>query len=221
MPTLKPTKKFKMFSLVSLAYLIFIISLGISYAYLSSNLQITGVASIDGYVWPEGVLPTEPVETTEGTQFSTTFQSDYLTGNNISSSAQSRFQNVKESFDVSTSTYRMQITKTYRFGQSFNPTTESFNLNFTIKNSSNETWTNGEVVSSYTSNGNLLSNVSGSIDKTTLGSTDTATLNMQFTLVIYGSFAGTRYNDQITYKINYLVGGEVRTTTVIIDFICA
>ena len=34
MPTLKPTKKFKMFSLVSLAYLIFIISLGISYAYL-------------------------------------------------------------------------------------------------------------------------------------------------------------------------------------------
>ena len=79
MPTLKPTKKFKMFSLVSLAYLIFIISLGISYAYLSSNLQITGVASIDGYVWPEGVLPTEPVETTEGTQFSTTFQSDYLT----------------------------------------------------------------------------------------------------------------------------------------------
>ena len=221
MPTLKPTKKFKMFSLVSLAYLIFIISLGISYAYLSSNLQITGVASIDGYVWPEGVLPTEPVETTEGTQFSTTFQSDYLTGNNISSSAQSRFQNVKESFDVATSTYRMQITKTYRFGQSFNPTTESFNLNFTIKNSSNETWTNGEVVSSYTSNGNLLSNVSGSIDKTTLGSTDTATLNMQFTLVIYGSFAGTVYNDQITYKINYLVGGEVRTTTVIIDFICA
>lgn len=221
MPTLKPTKKFKMFSLVSLAYLIFIISLGISYAYLSSNLQITGVASIDGYVWPEGVLPTEPVETTEGTQFSTTFQSNYLTGNNISSSAQSRFRNIEESFDVSTSTYRMQITKTYRFGQSFNRTTESFNLNFTIKNSSNETWTNGEVVSSYTSNGNLLSNVSGSIDKTTLEAADTATLNMQFTLVIYGSFGGTVYNDQITYKINYLVGEEVRTTTVIINFICA
>ena len=207
--------------IILILYFLFIITLGVSYAYFSTTLKINGIATVDGYVWPEGVLPTVPVKTEEGTQFSTDFQSEYLTGNNISSSSQSRFSSINETYDTATSTYTMTITKTYKFGQSFNKNRESFNLNFTIENYSNVTWTNGEVTNTYTSNGNLLSNVSGSIDKTTLAPNETATLNMTFTLVIYGSFNGTTYNDQITYKVNYLVDGEVKTITVIIDFVCS
>lgn len=205
--------------IVLLGYFIFIILLGISYAYFSSTLKINGVASIDGYVWPEGILPTVPIKTEEGTQFSTEFKSEYLTGNNISSSSQSRFNSVNETYDTATSTYTMTITKTYKFGQSWNKNKESFNLNFTLENYSNVTWTNGEVVNTYTSNGDLLSNVSGTIDKTTLAPGESAVLNMQFTLVIYGSFGGTNYTDKITYKVNYLVDGEIKTITVIINFV--
>lgn len=205
--------------IVLLGYFIFIILLGISYAYFSSTLKINGVASIDGYVWPEGILPTVPIKTEEGTQFSTEFKSEYLTGNNISSSSQSRFNSVNETYDTATSTYTMTITKTYKFGQSWNKNKESFNLNFTLENYSNVTWTNGEVANTYTSNGDLLSNVSGTIDKTTLAPGESAVLNMQFTLVIYGSFGGTNYTDKITYKVNYLVDGEIKTITVIINFV--
>ena len=205
--------------IVLLGYFIFIILLGISYAYFSSTLKINGVASIDGYVWPEGILPTVPIKTEEGTQFSTEFKSEYLTGNNISSSSQSRFNSVNETYDTATSTYTMTITKTYKFGQSWNKNKESFNLNFTLENYSNVTWTNGEVANTYTSNGDLLSNVSGTIDKTTLAPGESSVLNMQFTLVIYGSFGGTNYTDKITYKVNYLVDGEIKTITVIINFV--
>lgn len=205
--------------IVLFGYFIFIILLGISYAYFSSTLKINGVASIDGYVWPEGILPTVPIKTEEGTQFSTEFKSEYLTGNNISSSSQSRFNSVNETYDTATSTYTMTITKTYKFGQSWNKNKESFNLNFTLENYSNVTWTNGEVANTYTSNGDLLSNVSGTIDKTTLAPGESAVLNMQFTLVIYGSFGGTNYTDKITYKVNYLVDGEIKTITVIINFV--
>lgn len=205
--------------IVLFGYFIFIILLGISYAYFSSTLKINGVASIDGYVWPEGILPTVPIKTEEGTQFSTEFKSEYLTGNNISSSSQSRFNSVNETYDTATSTYTMTITKTYKFGQSWNKNKESFNLNFTLENYSNVTWTNGEVTNTYTSNGDLLSNVSGTIDKTTLAPGESAVLNMQFTLVIYGSFGGTNYTDKITYKVNYLVDGEIKTITVIINFV--
>ena len=216
-------KKFKLNVniVVFLGYFIFIILLGISYAYFNTTLRINGVASVDGYVWPEGILPTVPVKTENGTQFSTTFQSEYISGDNVSSSAQSRFQNVNETYDTATSTYTMTISKTYKFGQSWNTTTENFNLNYSILNYSNVTWTNGEVTNTAESNGSLLSNVSGTIDKTTLAPDDTATLNMKFTLKIYGSFAGTNYIDKITYKVNYLVDGEVKTITVIINFICA
>ena len=195
--------------------------MSLSYAYFSSTLKINGVATIDGYIWPDGILPTVPVKTEEGTQFSTDFQSEYLTGNNISSSSQSRFSSVNETYDTATSTYTMTITKTYKLGQSWNKNTESFNLNFTIENYSNVTWTNGEVQNTYTSSGNLLSNVEGTLDKTTLSPGETATLNMTFTLVIYGAFGGTTYEDQITYKANYLVDGEVKTITVIINFVCS
>lgn len=216
-------KKFKhnKYTIILACYVIFIIILGVSYAYFNTTLRINGVASIDGYVWPSGILPTVPVKTEDGTQFSTTFQSEYISGDNVSSSAQSRFQDVNETYDTATSTYMMTITKTYKFGQSWNTTTENFNLNYSILNYSNVTWTNGEVSNTIESNGNLLSNVSGSIDKTTLAPDDTATLNMKFTLKIYGSFAGTSYTDKITYKVNYLVDGEVKTITVIINFICA
>lgn len=207
--------------IILMCYLLFVILLGISYAYFSTTLKINGIASIDGYVWPEGVLPTVPVKTDEGTQFSTDFKSEYLTGNNISSSSQSRFSSIEETYDTSTSTYNMTIKKTYKFGQSWNKNTENFNLNFTIENYSTVTWTNGEVTNTYTSNGNLLSNVNGTIDKTTLAPADTATLNMTFSLIIYGSFGGTTYTDQITYKVNYLVDGEVKTITVIINFVCS
>lgn len=223
MPKLSQTKKCrKNFSFfIILGYTIFVVILGVTYAYFSSTLRINGLVSIDGYVWPEGILPTVPVETDEGTQFSTSFQSDYLTGDNISSSAQGRFDNVNEEYDASTSTYHMTITKNYAFLQSFRPTTENFNLNFTIENYSTSVWTDGNVTNSYSSNGNLLSNVSGTIDKTTLAPNETVTLNMQFTLKIYGSFNGTSYTDQIIYKVNYTVDGEIRTTTVIIDFVCS
>lgn len=207
--------------LILIGYFIFIIILGISYAYFNTTLKINGVATIDGYVWPSGILPTVPVKTEDGTQFSTDFQSEYLTGNNISSSSQSRFSSIEETYDTATSTYIMTIKKTYKIGQSWNKNTENFNLNFTIENYSNITWSNGEVTNTYTSNGNLLSNVNGTIDKTTLAPKEIATLNMTFTLVIYGAFGGTSYTDQITYKVNYLVDGEIKTITVIINFVCA
>ena len=223
MQKLSQNKKFKpnIHIIVLGCYIVFVLSLGLSYAYLSTTLRITGVTSIDGYTWPEGVLPTVPVQTEEGTQFSTDFQSKYVSGNNISSNAQSRFDNVSENYDVATSTYTMMIKKNYKFGQSINPTTENFNLNFSIENYSNVTWTNGEVTNTIESNGNLLSNVSGTVDKKNLAPNDTATLNMKFTLKIYGSFVGTNYTDKITYKVNYLVDGEVKTITVIINFVCA
>lgn len=202
-------------------YFVFVLALGVSYAYFSSTLRITGIASIDGYVWPEGVLPTVPVKTEDGTQFSTDFTSEYVSGNNISSSAQSRFDNVSEVYDTATSTYTMTIKKNYKFGQSWSTTTESFNLNFTIENYSSVTWTSGEVSNTYESNGNLLSGVSGTIDKTVLAPSETATLNMLFTLKIYGAFAGNSYTDKITYQVNYLVDGEVKTITVIINFVCS
>lgn len=205
--------------IVLFGYFIFIILLGVSYAYFSTTLKINGVASIGGYVWPEGILPTVPIKTGDGTQFSTDFQSEYLTGNNISSSSQSRFSSINETYDTSTSTYTMTVTKTYKLGQSWNKNKENFNLNFTLENYSNVTWTSGEVTNTYTSNGNLLSNVSGTIDKTTLAPGENAILNMQFTLVIYGSFGGTNYTDQITYKVNYLVDGKIKTITVIINFV--
>ena len=216
-------KKFKLSKgmLILFCYVIFIVVLGISYAYFNTTLRISGVASVDGYVWPEGILPTVPVKTEDGTQFSTSFKSEYVSGDNVSSSAQSRFQNVNETYDTATSTYTMTIKKTYKFGQSWNTTTENFNLNYSILNYSSVTWANGEVTNTAESNGNLLSNVSGSIDKTTLAPDDTATLNMKFTLKIYGGFAGTNYTDKITYKVNYLVDGEVKTIKVIINFVCA
>ena len=215
-------KKFKPSKLMIIfaCYVVFTIILGVSYAYFNTTLRINGVASVDGYVWPEGILPTVPVKTEDGTQFSTTFQSEYISGDNVSSSAQSRFSDVSESYDTSTSTYTMTIKKTYKFGQSWNTTTENFNLNYSILNYSSVTWTSGEVTNTYESNGSLLSNVSGTIDKATLAPDDTATLNMKFTLKIYGSFAGTSYTDKITYKVNYLVDGEVKAITVIINFVC-
>lgn len=91
-------------------------------------------------------------------------------------------------------------------------------MDFQIQNGSNVTWTSGEVTNTYSSNGNFLSNVTGEIDKTTLASGDTATLNMQFTLVICGKNKGTLYNEKITYTVNYLVGNEVRSFTVVINF---
>ncbi len=218
MPTLKQTKKFKI--PIFLLYIFFIFTLGIAYAYLSSTLKINGIASIEGYLWPEGILPTIPEKTEEGSQFSDNFQSEYLEGTPISSNAQNRFENVQETYDVATSTYTITITKNYTFGQSFNADRESFNLNFTVQNMSNITWTNGNVTTDFNSNGNLLSNVSGTIDKTNLQPNETVTLNMQFTLTIYGSFLGVDYTDEIIYKINYLVDGEVKTTTVVISFVC-
>ena len=139
MPKLLRDKKFKInfTTLILFGYFIFIITLGVSYAYFSTTLRITGVATVDGYVWPEGILPTVPVKTEDGTQFSTTFQSEYISGDNVSSSAQSRFSDVSESYDTSTSTYTMTIKKTYKFGQSWNTTTENFNLNYSILNYSN------------------------------------------------------------------------------------
>lgn len=216
MPTLKQNKKFK--HPLLLIYIFFLLTLGISYAYLNTTLRISGIATIDGYLWPEEILPTIPEKTENGSQFSDNFQSEYLEGDPISDTAQNRFENVEENYDIATSTYTITITKTYKFGQSFNPDRETFNLNFTIENLSNLTWENGEVTVESESSGNLLSNVSGNIDKTSLAPNDTATLNMQFTLTIYGQFI-VEYTDKITYRINYLVDGEIKTTTVIINFI--
>ncbi len=218
MPILKQPKKIK--HPLLLLYTLFIISLGISYAYLSTTLRIEGIASIEGFTWPEEVLPALPEkpETGTGSQISDNFQSEYLQGDTIASNVQDRFENVEESYDIATSTYTLNITKSYKFGQMISRDTEDFNLNFTIKNLSNVTWENGEVSVDYESNGNLLSNVTGTIDKTTLAPNDTTTLNMKFTLVVYGQFI-VSYTDKITYKINYLVDGEIKTTTVILNFV--
>ncbi|MCI6266753.1 MAG: hypothetical protein MR598_07920 [Erysipelotrichaceae bacterium] len=183
-------------------------------------MKISGIASIEEAEWPEGVLPTEPVtpESGTGSQISSSFQSEYLTGNSVSSTAQAKFSSVTETYDTASSTYTINITKTATNGNSAKPT-EIFNLNFQIKNISNVTWTSGEVTNTYTSNGNFLSDVVGIIDNTTIAPGEIATLNMSFSLIICGKNKGTLYNEEITYKINYLVNNEVRTTTVILKFI--
>ena len=88
-----------------------------------------------------------------------------------------------------------------------------------MKNMSNVTWESGEVITTFESSGNLLEDVSGSIDKATVGSGEMVTLNMKFTLTIYGQFIGVQYADRITYNINYLVGEEIKTMVVIISFV--
>lgn len=57
------------------------------------------------------------------------------------------------------------------------------------------------------------------MDNTTLAPGEVATLNMSFSLTICGKNKGTLYNEEITYKVNYLVNNEVRTTTVILKFV--
>ena len=104
-------------------------------------------------------------------------------------------------------------------GQLINPKRENFNLNFKIKNLSNITWENGNTTYEIDSWSNLIDNVNISIDKTSLAPNDTATLNMQFRLTIYGKFGVVEYNDVLTIKVNYTVDGEIKTTTVILNFI--
>ena len=140
-----------------------------------------------------------------------------MSGNAISSTAQNKFSTVTENYDTASSTYTLNVTKTATNGNAAKPT-ENFSLTFQIENSSNVTWINGEVSNTYTSNGNFLSNVSGTIDKTTLESGGFAILTMSFTLIICGKNKGTLYNEEITYKVNYLVGSEIRTFTIILKF---
>lgn len=215
MPILKQPKKSK--NIILSLYIIFILILGISYAFFSDNLTITGITSIDGYVWPEEVLPALPEQTENGVNFNEDFKSEYIEGNAINN--QNRFENINESYDVATSTYTLNITKTYVMGQLINPKRENFNLNFKIKNLSNITWENGNTTYEIDSWSNLIDNVNISIDKTSLAPNDTATLNMQFRLTIYGKFGVVEYNDVLTIKVNYTVDGEIKTTTVILNFI--
>ena len=215
MPILKQHKKSR--NVILSLYILFIIILGISYAYYSETLSVTGVASIDGYVWPENILPALPEQTENGVNFNESFKSEYIEGNAISN--QNRFENINESYDVATSTYKLNITKTYVIEQLVNPKRENFNLNFKIKNLSNLTWENGNTTYEIDSWSNLIDNVNISIDKTSLAPNDIATLNMQFRLTIYGKFGIVEYNDVLTIKANYTVDGQTKTTTVIIDFI--
>ena len=162
MPILKQHKKSR--NVILSLYILFIIILGISYAYYSETLSVTGVASIDGYVWPENILPALPEQTENGVNFNESFKSEYIEGNAISN--QNRFENINESYDVATSTYKLNITKTYVIGQLVSPKRENFNLNFKIKNLSNLTWENGNTTYEIDSWSNLIDNVNISIDKT-------------------------------------------------------
>ena len=47
--------KFSKLAIIFVGYVVFIVVLGISYAYFNTTLRISGVASVDGYVWPEGI----------------------------------------------------------------------------------------------------------------------------------------------------------------------
>lgn len=200
--------------IIATSYIALIFLLGISYAYLSTSLQINGIVSIESKQWPAGILPVEPTLPSNGASISNTFQSKYLSGTSISSNAMTKISTVTETYDVDNATYRLSINKT---GGGNTYITENFNLNFTIKNVSQVTWENGTVESSYTAtNTDVVRNLSGTLDKTTLAPTEETTLNMTFTLDIYNKFKGTVYKEEITYKVNFLVGTETRTATIII-----
>lgn len=82
------------------------------------------MASLDSQEWADGVLPVVPVqpESGTGTQISSNFQSEYLAGNAISSTAQNKFNTVNENYDTASSTYTLNVTKTATNGNSAKPT---------------------------------------------------------------------------------------------------
>ena len=158
-----------------------------------------------------------PVKKEEGTgaKLSDNFTSEYVSSDiEIKGSTKNRFRNISENYDTSTNTYTLTVKKTYDFWSIFSPNNQDFNLNFKLSNSSNYVWTNVTSSESHSSTFGNLSNVSSSVDKTTIPIGDSVNLNMKFRLKI-GSGLGT---DELKYQIKFNAGGEQQVTNVNILF---
>ena len=162
----------------------------------------------------DAIIPVKKEEGT-GAKLSDDFTSEYVSNDTeIKGSTKNRFRNISENYDTSTNTYTLTVKKTYDFWSIFSPNNQDFNLNFKLSNSSNYVWTNVTSSESHSSTFSNLSNVSSSVDKTTIPIGDSVNLNMKFRLKI-GSGLGT---DELKYQIKFNAGGEQQVTNVNILF---
>lgn len=176
---------------VFIFYLIFVISLGISYSWFSTTLQMNGIVAIEGYQWPDGQLPNLPV-VEEG-------NNHYFSGTELTNR-----MNVKsESWEGNT--YNVVIGKSYQFGQIFLPAT-TFEWTVKIKNVSNYTYMDGTINTSEEQDTLIALTIDeSSIDKTILQPGDVVTFHIKFSLKVMSTA-----QEQIQSVLRYNVNGEMR-----------
>lgn len=176
---------------VFVIYLIFIVTLGISYSWFSTTLQMNGVIAIEGYQWPDGQLPNLPV-IDEGSDH-------YFSGTQLTDR-----MNVKsESWEGNT--YNVVFGKSYQFGQIFQPAT-TFEWTIKIKNVSNYTYTDGTIDTSEERDTLIaLSIDESSIDKSTLQPGEVVTFHIKFSLRVISTA-----REEIQSVLRYNVNGETR-----------
>ena len=190
------------------------------YTYNNGTITITKPTGNIRIVYTEDknmndeIIPEKKEEGT-GAKLSDNFTSEYVSSDTeIKGSIKNRFSNISENYDTSTNTYTLTIKKTYDFWAIFSPNNQDFDLNFKLSNSSNYIWTDVTSSESHTSSFGNLSNVSCSVDKSSVAVGDSVNLNMKFRLKI-GSGLGT---DDLKYQIKFNAGGEQQVTNVNIVF---
>ena len=190
------------------------------YTYDNGTIKITKPTGNIRIVYTEDknmndeIIP-EKKEDGTGAKLSDNFTSEYVSSDTeIKDSTKDRFSNISENYDTSTNTYTLTIKKTYDFWAIFSPNNQDFDLNFKLSNSSNYIWTDVTSSESHTSSFGNLSNVSCSVDKSSVAVGDSVNLNMKFRLKI-GSGLGT---DDLKYQIKFNAGGEQQVTNVNIVF---
>lgn len=190
------------------------------YTYNNGTITITKPTGNIRIVYTEDknmndeIIP-EKKEDGTGAKLSDNFTSEYVSSDTeIKDSTKDRFSNISENYDTSTNTYTLTIKKTYDFWAIFSPNNQDFDLNFKLSNSSNYIWTDVTSSESHTSSFGNLSNVSCSVDKSSVAVGDSVNLNMKFRLKI-GSGLGT---DDLKYQIKFNAGGEQQVTNVNIVF---
>ena len=190
------------------------------YTYNNGTITITKptgnirIVYIEDKNMNDEIIP-EKKEDGTGAKLSDNFTSEYVSSDTeIKDSTKDRFSNISENYDTSTNTYTLTIKKTYDFWAIFSPNNQDFDLNFKLSNSSNYIWTDVTSSESHTSSFGNLSNVSCSVDKSSVAVGDSVNLNMKFRLKI-GSGLGT---DDLKYQIKFNAGGEQQVTNVNILF---
>lgn len=183
--------KAKLSRFVFVVYLTFVVTLGISYSWFSTTLQMHGIIAIEGYQWPEGQLPNVPV-VEEGNDH-------YFSGTELTD----RMDVKSESWEGNT--YNVVFGKEYQFGQIFF-SAETFEWTIQIQNVSNYTYTGGTIETSEERDTLFaLSIEESSIDKTTLQPGEVVTFHIKFSLKVMSTS-----REEIQSVLRYNVNGETR-----------